>query len=199
MLGALFGALVLTMIGARRSSNIETKFWNDLRSVSTVLPLTRPELSQKSIDLALAVYNIRIPNGTAHPRLDASLKDRGLTLRSLAFDDAMVTIGPAAFESWALLGSTLAHELEVHCQQNFFVIFLMDTVGLDGTGEAERQAYMHELKNAKRFGLKAVDKRLIEDTMDYFYPVNSPKRRVALSARIRQVLAGSIIQTAHDF
>jgi len=196
LLGFAFGALVLVLIGASRNASVESKFWSDLRSVSTILPSTPPALSQESIDLALSFYNIRIPSGTSHPRLDTDLKDRGLTLRTLAFEDAIVTIGPAAFESWALLGSTLAHELEVHCQQNFAIIFLMDTIGLDGTGEAERQAYLHELKNARRFGLKPVDRRLIEETMAYFYPVNAPNRQKAFSARIRQVLAGSIIQSA---
>jgi hypothetical protein len=196
LLGFVFGAVALTMIGARKTSTIENKFWSELRGVKTVLPSTPPALTQESIDLALSFYNIRVPGGTTHPVLDLNLKDRGLTLRSLAFSDAIVTIGPPAFESWALLGSTLAHEIEVHCQQNFAIIFLMDSVGLDGTGEAERQAYLHELKNARRFGLKSVDRKLIEETMAYFYPVNAPSRRKALSARIRQVLAGSIIQSA---
>ena len=198
LLGCLFGAMVLTLIGARRNSTIEDKFWREVRSVKTILPETPPALTQESIELALSYYNIKIPVGTSKPLLDMELKDRGLTLRSLAFSDAIVTIGPPAFESWALLGSTLAHEIEVHCQQNFFIIFMMDTIGLDGTGEAERQAYLHELKNAQRFGLKAVDQRLIEDTMSYFYPVNAPSRRKAFSARVRQVLAGSIIQSAQE-
>jgi len=197
ILGFLFGAVALTMMSASRNATVEQTFWSDLRAVKTVLPATPPPLTQESIDLALSYYNIRIPVGTSHPRLDLDLADRGLTLRSLAFSDAIVTIGPAAFESWALLGSTLAHEIEVHCQQNFAIIFLMDAVGLDGTGEAERQAYLHELKNAPRFGLNVVDRRLIEETMAYFYPINASSPRKALSARIRQVLAGSIIQSAH--
>src|SRR5690606_19202846 len=107
----------------------------------------------ESIDLAIAMFGIEVPASAEWPVLDKKIEDRGLTTRGAFMDKAKVTIGPAAFTSWALLGSTLAHELEVHCQQNFLFIYLMDLVGLDGTGEAERQAYRHELTNAKRFSL----------------------------------------------
>ena len=84
-----------------------------------------------------------------------------------------VTVGPAAFESWGLLGSTLAHELEVHCQQNFTYIRLLDLLGLDGTLKAEREAYQHELSNAGRFHLGEVERENIKATMDFYYPVEA--------------------------
>lgn len=195
-LGSLCAVTLLTFISLQNRANRAENFWREMKQVRTVLPETPPTLSQESIDLAMAFYNIRVPAGASHPTLDLHLKDRGLTLRSLAFGDARVTIGPAAFESWALLGSTLAHELEVHCQQNFALILMMDMVGLDGTGEAERQAYIHELRNAHRFGLKQIDRQLIKDTMAYFYPTQQGSRSRTLATRFRQLLAGQITQGA---
>jgi hypothetical protein len=81
-----------------------------------------------------------------------------------------VYIGRDAFENWSVLGSTLGHEIEIHCQQSFFMIHLFDLFGFDGTGEAERQAYLYELANAERFGLGQYDQNLILSTMSYFYP-----------------------------
>jgi hypothetical protein len=133
-------------------------------------PATVPPQGQEAIDLALLFFGIRVPANAEHPVFDAELGDRGLTTRGAFFKKARVSIGPAAFANWALLGSTLAHELEVHCNQNLLAIYVMDAVGLDGTGEAERQAYAHELRHAKRFGLPISDSELIADTMEFYYP-----------------------------
>jgi hypothetical protein len=40
----------------------------------------------------------------------------------------------------------------------------------DGTWKAERDAYMHEIRNAKRFGLSQEELASIWRVMDYFYP-----------------------------
>ncbi|MCX6123456.1 MAG: hypothetical protein NTV34_01700 [Proteobacteria bacterium] len=129
-----------------------------------------PLQSQKSIDEAIELYKIRIPKDVNGPRFDSSLSDRGLTFRRGAFAKINVTIGPEAFSSWAMLGSTIAHEVEVHCRQNFLAIHLMDLAGIDGTGDAEREAYAYELRNAMRFGLTPYDRDLIESTAQYYYP-----------------------------
>jgi hypothetical protein len=81
-----------------------------------------------------------------------------------------VFVGPTAFSSWGMLGSTLAHEVEVHCRQNFPLIVLKDQLGLDGTVEAEREAYEYEIQNAGRFGLDHRDQNLIAATVEYYYP-----------------------------
>jgi hypothetical protein len=161
-------------------------------------PRGAPDVTQESIDLALVMYGIEVPAGADHPVLDARLKDRGLTSRMAFAEKATVAIGPAAFTSWALLGSTLAHELEVHCHQNFFFIYVMDAVGLDGTGEAERQAYVHELRNAKRFGLDVVDSELIADTMEYYYP-DDPHARPTVPRRMRAWLARNFLKGQRGF
>jgi len=127
-------------------------------------------VSQDSVNLALVLYNIEIPDNANFPKLDGDLTDRGLTTMHGLGTKLQVTVGPSAFSSWPLLGSTLAHELEVHCNQNFAAIRVMDLAGLDGTGSAEREAYRHEIKHAKRFGLSPDDQRQISYTMNFFYP-----------------------------
>jgi hypothetical protein len=111
----------------------------------------------------------------------------------------VVLIGPAAFDSWALLGSTLAHEILVHCQQNFFLISVMDLLHLDGTGAAERQAYEYELSHAQQFGLSEDDQELVAATVAYYYPFSQTKKSVgnlsgSLAAlHIRNWLASQIL------
>ena len=152
-----------------------------------------PAANQASVDLAMAINGIELPAGAAAPTFDPNLRDRGLTTRGAFMEQAKVTVGPAAFTSWGLLGSTLAHEIEVHCQQNFLAIYVMDAIGMDGTGEAERQAYIHELRNAKRFGLVTEDAELIADTMEYYYP-DHPTGRLSMPGRVRSWLAKNLLR-----
>ncbi len=158
-----------------------------------------PAMSQESVDLALVMFGIELPTTAEHPAFDPNLRDRGLTTRGAFMDKAQVTVGPAAFSSWSLLGSTLAHEIEVHCQQNFLAIYLMDAVGLDGTGAAERQAYIHELKGAKRFGLVSEDSELIADTMEYYYPEKTGQAKVGVPSVVRNWLARNFLRADRTF
>lgn len=197
-----FTTLGLSLLGltwalhtARREIAAKEAFESGLRRVRVTPPPGAPTVSQDSIDLALALFGIELPPSASAPRLDENLRDRGLTSRAAFMEKAEVTIGPAAFTSWGLLGSTLAHELEVHCQQNFLLISVMDAIGLDGTGEAERQAYIHELRNARRFGLGHEDAELIADTMEYYYPDGRPGPEMAL----RRWLARNLIRTTGRF
>lgn len=130
-----------------------------------------PALTQSSIKIALIAYDIKMPKNIKGPFLDTKIQDRGLTIRHGVGSDPLVFIGPEAFTSWGLLGSTLAHEIEVHCRQNFLAIHLQNISGFDGTGMAEREAYRYELANSTRFGLAQYDQDLIRSTMSYFYPV----------------------------
>jgi hypothetical protein len=134
---------------------------------------TAPVLSQASIDRAVEMFQIRIPEHVNGPTFDPSLADRGLTMKRGVLGKVSVTIGPDAFSSWPLLGSTIAHEVEVHCRQSFVAIHLMDIAGLDGTGIAEREAYAYEIKYAQRFGLTPYDMDLIKSTSSYYYPKQS--------------------------
>ena len=69
--------------------------------------------------------------------------------------DSTVTIGPAAFTSWAVLGSTLAHELEVHGKQHLAPVLFASVFGFGDEVSSfyEREAYDYEVRNSKRFGL----------------------------------------------
>lgn len=130
----------------------------------------RPSLDQKSIATAMEVYGIRVPTQIKGPFFDPKLEDRGLTMRRGVTSDPIVFVGPEAFSSWSMLGSTLAHEIEIHCRQNFLAIHFQNVAGMDGTTAAEREAYKYELANASRFGLTQYDQDLIRSTMSYFYP-----------------------------
>ncbi len=144
-------------------------FRRSMAMVQVLPPSEVPEMSQASVELALELYGIEVPDNTNDPILDMSLEDRGSTMRSLGGDYALVKVGPAAFESWSILASTLAHEIEVHCRQSFPLIYALDVLGLEGTVIAERQAYQYELENAKRFGLNNSEALLIKNTLDFYY------------------------------
>jgi hypothetical protein len=159
-----------SLLHARAEVSDQNAFAIDLAQVKVVPPDTAPAIGQKSIDIAIVMFGITIPADADYPTYDSKLNDRGLTTKGVFMQKATVTIGPAAFTSWSLLGSTLAHELEVHCNQNLLFISLLDALHLDGTGEAERQAYIYELRNSKRFGLNIEDADLIASTMEFYYP-----------------------------
>lgn len=161
----------MSLLEAKQSYDARENRLSSWRGDARVIPpLSVPPVSQKSIDTALAMFGIKVPHNAQKPELDTTIEDRGLTSMIGWRQKLVVKIGPAAFESWALLGSTLAHELEVHCRQNFAIIRLKDLAGMNGTLNAEREAYHHELKHAVRFGLSPIERRHIEATMDYYYP-----------------------------
>ena len=200
-LSSLLFVLVLSFFGLWHSYS-EVQEQKAYRRTVALVPVKAPEgvpaQTQASVDLAMVIYGIELPSGAAAPTYDSTLRDRGLTTRGAFMAQAAVTVGPAAFTSWSLLGSTLAHEVEVHCQQNFLAIYVMDVVGLDGTGAAERQAYIHELRNAKRFGLIAEDSELIADTMEYYYP-DHPTGRLNMPGKVRNWLARNFLRSSRPF
>lgn len=199
MIPVVIAGSALALLGYAQVQVHEAEAFEDaMREVQVVAPAGHPEISQESIDLAIVMFGIKIPNSAEYPVLDRKLTDRGLTTRATFLEKALVSIGPAAFETWGLLGSTLAHELEIHCQQNFLAIYLMDVVGLDGTSVAERQAYVHELRNADRFGLGNGDSELIADTMEYFYP-ETGSSRVSMPRTLRNWLARNVLHGQRGF
>lgn len=163
--------------------------------VSVAVLAGEPEMDQDSIDLAMAAYSIRISSMTNWPVFDRNFSDRGLTARGTLSGRSSVSVGPAAFSSWALLGSTLAHEIEVHGEQNFLIIGLMDLMRLDGTGIAERQAYSHEIEGATRFGLCLDDQDMIAETKEFFYPeAGQSVSQNALGAKVKGWLSKNILR-----
>jgi hypothetical protein len=181
----------------RKIAAKHVEYSESLRRVPVAPPQRLPTPSQEDIDLALALFSIERPRHLSDPLFDPELTDRGLTMGSTFHGPQSVSIGPAAFGSWALLGSTLAHEIEVHGQQNFFRIVFEDEFygaistwtrggfalagsALEAEGQpkcadcgtlrAEREAYEYEIANAARFGLDAHEVSLIRQVMDTYYP-----------------------------
>ena len=181
---AMLAGLVVTVFAAQRSLSEEARFDRGMRQVRIVSPATPPQITQEAINTALVMYDINVPATANFPMFDPELSDRGMTTMRGLGRKLDVTVGPSALASWPLLGSTLAHELEVHCRQNFTMIRMRDLAGFDGTGAAEREAYLHEVKNAARFGLSADDQQQIRYTMNFFYPVGHTDE--GLAARLKQ-------------
>lgn len=177
--------VVSTFLWAGGKSREESRTRTEWRAQKVVPPTTRPTFNNESVNVALAMYGIEIPDNVDEPTFDPKLIDRGLTIKRAWHHQTEVKVGQAAFTSWALLGSTLAHELEVHCRQNFFVISLLDRFGLEGTAIAERQAYKHELIMADRFGLSQEDRMFIADTVHYYYPEKT-KSKTSLASRLNR-------------
>jgi hypothetical protein len=175
------------------------QYQNRMSQVEVLPPKSAPPQTQESIETALLMFSIDVPETVEGPFFDAQLDDRGLTTGGLLLPQKRVTIGPAAFTSWAVLGSTLAHEIEVHVEQSFLKVVAQDQLAQwyydgrrivgrwlpalapssqelfenDGTWKAERDAYMYELKNARRFGLSEEEVASIWRVMDYFYPTRN--------------------------
>jgi hypothetical protein len=150
-----------------KEEDLERKLIN---SIQVEVLATPPDRSQTAIEVALIAFGFDQNQAGTHPKFDQTLLDRGITEKMGYGQSKKVKVGPSAFDSWALLGSTLSHELEIHCLQNFIFISLADSLGLEGTTLAEREAYEWELLQGKRFGLIAEEKELIRATVDSYYP-----------------------------
>ena len=159
-------------------------------AIASGLPSGRPPLGQSSIDMAMEYYGIKVPYGVLWPSYDATEEGRGLTRIGLLgiWGSVRVTIGNPAFESWGLLGSTLAHELEVHCRQSFVRIALLDSLGLGGTTLAEREAYRYEMASSVRFGTSKIERHDMRDIMEYYYPRQAHRRRTHFSSLLAHLL-----------
>ena len=142
-----------------------------LQALPPTIPDKKPTLTQESIDIAMKMFNIYLPANVEWPKLDLTLEDRGVTIMDGLGMKREVLVGPGAFSSWSVLGSTLAHEIEIHGTQSFLWIRVLNLVGLEGTVMAEREAYMHEIRCARRFGLERLEVQSIEETMNFYYPV----------------------------
>jgi hypothetical protein len=89
-----------------------------------------------------------------------------------SFKDGRVTVGPNALEDAQLLGSTLAHEIEVHLNiQADGGIWYVSSMGRNLN---EVQAWDYELKNSRRFGLSPNKVAIIVQTRMNYYNMFSP-------------------------
>jgi len=168
----IFFVLITVSFGAGvslRHTSEEAKFWKAMAKVKVIPPPGAPSAGQASIDLAVIMFGIKVPPNVTGPTFDPSVRDRGITTTNPFFVNSVVRIGPAAFDSWSILASTLAHELEIHCNQRMVFVLALDRLGFDGILAAEQQAYRYELRNAQRFGTNEIDRQAIEDTMNMEY------------------------------
>ena len=196
-----FSAFVVAMAVAVAASHREqvkyNRFLKRTASVSVVPPSGVPPENQESIDAAVEMYSIQVPLWVKGPILDVTSEDRGHMYGGISQGRRLVTIGLPAFSSWGLLGSTIAHEAEIHANQSFIALAAKITMGKlsfglrakaafvfpalkptnletmsldDGYVAAEREAYSHELKSAKRFSLTPHEVRGIEYTLSTLSP-----------------------------
>lgn len=159
--------------------------------IPVLYPEEKPNQPTKDIDLAMALFSIDIPENAKYPIYNQNLPYRGLTIGDAFFSTKQVIIGEMAFKSWGILGSTLAHEIEVHCNQSFlkieFLNFLYvvmkyhkklilkiypslnlsphENLGL-GAYLAEKEAYMYEINSKKRFNLSPKEVIAIKNILE---------------------------------
>jgi hypothetical protein len=121
------------------------------------------QLKEAAIQHAIATFGIDTravtagvhyaPQGNMRDREGATLVDRDGTLR--------VLVGDGAFRSAAWLGSSIAHEVEVHVNRQ--IAQGRYARGGDEASAAieEIEAYDHELASDRRFGLDASERRSV--------------------------------------
>ena len=120
-------------------------------------------------------YSIQVPDNVISLEFNPKLDSRGVVKFAGIGGYCEVEIGPYAFRSEGLLGSTLAHELEGHCNQNHLYIALLDSLSFFwavplGTGLAEQEAYRIEINGRERFGLSDDENEVIEYFLDDYAP-----------------------------
>ena len=115
--------------------------------------LRKPLPGNEAIYEAIKRYLIEVPTD-AIIVYNSERTERAITIPPLGDNGGVfVILGPGAFTSWALLGSTLGHELEVHARQN--ISYAQDRTERDLPGGLfliEVEAYLYEIKNKERFG-----------------------------------------------
>jgi hypothetical protein len=149
-----------------------------------VVPCAR--LKQAAIDHAITAFHIDVraastgvhysPHGSMREREGATYVDRDGTYR--------VEIGDAAFRSAGWLGSTIAHEVEVHvnrqvAQGGHRTASDEETVSID-----EIQAYDYELASQARFGLAADELARVRQRRSAFYRTLHDENRHRVDAGV---------------
>ena len=186
-ISSLFYCLFLHFKEKRDYNEIQ----NNMIKIPVIYPHEKPNQPTKDIDLALALFSINIPENTIYPVYSPDLPYRGLTTGDALFPTKHVFIGDMAFTSWSILGSTLGHEIEIHCNQSFlkieflnFLYLIMkypeelitkifpsismqkyDNLGY-GSYLAEKEAYSYEVKSKRRYHLNTNEVIAIKNTLE---------------------------------
>ena len=121
---------------------------------------------QEAIDKAIKDYGIDVSN-TKGVTYDPTVSGEAETS-----SDGTVRVGDDAFASPGWLGSSLAHETEVHVNKqaekgNWYL-------GAQGTALQEVEAYDHEIANAKKFGLTDTEIKELEKRRSSHYDELEP-------------------------
>ena len=153
----------------REDVNKKRSFSSEFKSYNISKIKRRPSVSMESIHIAMHRYNIQYPSGSycEYPQISYDLGPgvRGVVRENIPMVSAGVYIGPAAFSSWAILGSTLAHEIEVHCSQDLLHISLMMMLMPHSSRNIETEAYLHELHGKNRFDHTSFERQEIFRSM----------------------------------
>ena len=183
------------------ASNQKEAFFENQENVEIKLDYsTKPSVTMESIHLAMMAFGIESPAGMDGPYLvkEGLIENgyyRGLTVAE-GWKPTAVYIYESAFESWGLLGSTLAHEIEVHYNQRFLFAKFMGLITLSDKWEnlLEAEAYNHEVVNQERFGLTISEVFRIKETqklsgyaLEDINPKNIwPLYKATMSATVRK-------------
>lgn len=157
--------LVLVCYIKTDSENSAFKVKERLLNDSTSLELGAIDLAkppspgQRAIDQAMILFDIKVSKDVDWPLYDPYLEDyyRAIALQEEVLGRKSILIGKASFYSWGVLGSTLAHEIEVHGRQSIFWLSLRARLFGISAASAEVEAYNYEIYSAKRFGLTKED------------------------------------------
>ena len=128
-------------------------------------------LKQTAIDHAIVTYGINVravpmgvhyaPHGRMRDREGATILDRDGTVR--------VQIGDLAFASAGWLGSTIAHEVEVHVNRQIAMGRHAPASDEEGASIEEIEAYDFEIANQARFGVQPDEEKLVHRRRMAFY------------------------------
>ncbi len=188
-LSLLFYCCLISYLEQNNYQELQTK----MTKISVNFPKEKPEMNQENIDLAMALFSIQKNSNTLHPLLYSEMQLRGLTVGESFSLQREVYIGNMAFDSWGILGSTLAHEIEVHSNQSFLKIELLnylDNLKIipkylfakafnhkiehsntnlinSGTFSAEKEAYEYEINSQIRFNLTNSEIYQIKYTLEH--------------------------------
>lgn len=147
-----------------------------------------PSVSQESIIKAVNNFEIQVPILSIYPSLDMDMDEThlGETLYLIILHMCIPTIGPGAFTSWGKLGETLAHEVEVHCNQNWWKSITDKIFSDDSTPILEREAYIYTILDHKRFHLTNDEVMDTLTTMLFQYPIGDKNEQRQSTSKIKE-------------
>ena len=117
---------------------------------------------------AMHYFGIKPAAGTVTINYKADFKDYGEIIHDVHEPaHGIVILGPSAYKTWAHLGSTLGHEIEVHWNRQMLQC-LCNAVGSHEHDRWEMQAYKYNIESAQRFGNSAEDVKEFKGLYDAY-------------------------------